>query len=320
MSAPELVIADASYPDDAVERAAAAAHGVAVRRAGVADADGLPAAVEGAAGVLVQLLPVGAALLDACPSLRVLGRYGVGYDDIDVAAATARGVAVVTVPDYASEEVASHAAALILAVARRLPEADRLARSGRWDDWPALRPMAPLSESTLGLVGVGRIGTELVRQVGPLFGTVLAADPSPAAWPERIERVALDELLARSDVVTLHLPLTAATRGLIGAAALAAMKPGAALVNVSRGGLVDQAALTEALARGRPRFAALDVLDPEPPAGDEPLLRSDRVLLSNHVAWYSERAMHRLRHELADRCARVLHGERVPGLINPEVL
>ncbi len=98
------------------------------------------------------------------------------------------------------------------------------------------------------------------------------------------------------------------------------MRPDAALVNVSRGGLVDQAALAAALARGHPRFAALDVLDPEPPPEDEPLLRSDRVLLTNHVAWYSERAMHRLRHELADRCARVLHGERVPGLINPEVL
>ena len=320
MRRPELVIADATYPDDAVERAAAAARGVAVRRAGIGTAAELPAAVGRSEGVLVQLLAVDGPLLDACPSLRVLGRYGVGYDDIDVAAATARGIAVVTVPDYASEEVASHASALILAVARRLPEADRLARGGRWADWAALRPMAPLSESTLGLLGVGRIGTEVVRQVGPLFGTVLAADPSPAAWPEGIERVAPADLLARSDVVTLHVPLTPATRHLIGAEALAAMRPGAALVNVSRGGLVDQAALAAALARGHPRFAALDVLDPEPPPADEPLLRSDRVLLTNHVAWYSERAMHRLRHELADRCARVLHGERVPGLINPEVL
>ena len=251
----------------------------------------------------------------------MLGRYGVGYDDIDVAAATARGIAVVTVPDYASEEVASHAAALILAVARRLPEADRLARSGRWDDWPALRPMAPLSESTLGLVGVGRIGTEVVRQVGPLFGAVLAADPSPAAWPEGIERVALDELLARSDVVTLHLPLTAATRGLIGAAALAAMRPGrGARQRLARrpgrpGGAGGRRSRAGARASRRSTCST-----PSRRPDDEPLLRSDRVLLTNHVAWYSERAMHRLRHELADRCARVLHGERVPGLINPEVL
>ena len=320
MPRPELVIADGSYADDAVERAAAEAHGVAVRRSGVSGPAGLPAAVGAADGVLVPLLEVDGPLLDACPSLRVLGRYGVGYDDIDVAAATARGVAVVTVPDYASEEVASHAVALILAVARRLPEGDRLARSGRWEDWPALRPVPALSESTLGLVGVGRIGAEVVRQAGPLFGAVVAVDPGAAAWPDGVEPAALDAVLARSDVVSLHLPLTPATRHLIDADALAAMRPGAALVNVSRGGLVDQAALAAGLAAGRPRFAALDVLDPEPPPADEPLLRSDRVLLTNHIAWYSEGAMHRLRHELADRCARVLHGERVPGLVNPEVL
>jgi D-3-phosphoglycerate dehydrogenase len=244
----------------------------------------------------------------------------VGVDDIDVAAATARGVAVVNVPDYATEEVAAHAAALILASARRVPEADRLVRAGRWDDWHELRPIAPLSASTLGLVGVGRIGSELARQIGHLFGAVLAVDPSPAPVPAGVQRVGLAELLARSDVVSLHLPLTPATRHLIDAAALAAMRQEAILVNVSRGGLVDQAALAAALARGTPRFAALDVLDAEPPPAAEPLLRSDRVLLTNHVAWYSERAMRTLRHELADRCARVLRGLPVASVVNPEVL
>jgi len=315
-----LVIVDATYPDDEVERAAAGALGVAVRRACVDDPAGLPAAIGDAAGVLVQLMRIDAATLDACPSLRVLGRYGVGIDDIDLAAATARGIAVVNVPDYATEEVASHAAALILATARRVPEADRLVRARRWDEWAELRPIAPLSESAFGLVGVGRIGGEVVRQVGPLFGSVLATDPAPGALPAGVERVELSDLLERSDVVSLHLPLTPGTRHLIDAAALASMRPHAALVNVSRGGLVDQAALAAALARGRPRFAALDVLGEEPPPDDEPLLRSERVLLTNHVAWYSERAMHRLRHRLADRCARVLRGERVDGLVNPEVL
>ena len=227
MRRPELVIADATYPDDAVERAAAAARGVAVRRAGIGAAAELPAAVGRSEGVLVQLLAVDGALLDACPSLRVLGRYGVGYDDIDVAAATARGIAVVTVPDYASEEVASHAAALILAVARRLPEADRLARGGRWDglgraaaDGAAVGVHARARRRRPDRLGGGAPGRAAVRH-GPRRRPV-----ARGVRRTGIERVELAELLARSDVVSLHLPLTPATRHLIGAEALAAMRPG----------------------------------------------------------------------------------------------
>ncbi|MGI8781988.1 MAG: C-terminal binding protein [Solirubrobacteraceae bacterium] len=316
----ELVIVDATYPDDSIERAAAGELGVAVRRALVDAPGAIPAAVGDAEGLLVHVMAIDAAVLEACPALRVLGRYGVGVDSIDVDAATARGIAVVNVPDYGTEEVASHAAALVLTVARRVPEADRLVRAGRWDDWAELRPIAPLADCTLGLVGIGRIGSELVRQIGPLFGSVLAVDPSPATMPDGVERVELEALLGRSDIVSLHLPLTADTRHVIDAAALASMRPHAALVNVSRGGLVDQAALAAALELGRPRFAALDVLDEEPPPATEPLLRSDRVLLTNHIAWYSERAMRRLRHELAERCARVLRGESVASVVNSEGL
>lgn len=301
-----LVIVDAAFPDAGIEELAAAPYGVGVERRLVDDPAGIPEAVGTAAGLLVQFLPIGAATIAACPQLRVIGRYGVGLDNIDLDAAGRAGVAVIGVPDYAIEEVATHALALILASWRRLPAADRLVRTGRWSEWESLAPIAPLSEATLGVVGAGRIGSELARRAAPLFARVLAHDPWVKELPSAVTAVELDELLEASDVVSLHVPLTADTEGLMGAERLGRMRPGSLLVNVSRGKLVDSAALARALDRGRPRLAALDVLAQEPPQEADPLLRHDAVLLSNHVAWYSTRSIVRLRHTLADRCAAAL--------------
>lgn len=315
-----LVIVDANYPDASLERSAAAPYGVSVERRLVHSARDIPAAVADAAGLLVQYLKIDETIMAACPSLRVIGRYGVGVDNIDVPAASRRGITVINVPDYAVEEVASHAVALMLAAWRMLPAADRLVRAGRWADWEELAPIAPLSGATLGLVGVGRIGTEVARQARAIFGAVLAHDPYRAALLVDVESVGLEELLERSDVVSLHVPLTDATEHLMNAARLGKMKGGSVLVNVSRGPLVDTVALVAALDRGRPRMAALDVLPVEPPADDDPLLRHPRTLLTNHVAWYSSASTTRLRSSLAERCAMALRGEPVMSVVNPSAL
>lgn len=314
------MIVDANYPDASLEVSAAAPYGVSVERRLVHSSSEIPAAVGDAAGLLVQYLKVDEVIMAACPSLRVIGRYGVGVDNIDVPAASRRGITVINVPDYAVEEVASHALALMLAAWRMLPAADRLVRAGRWADWEELAPIAPLSGATLGLVGMGRIGTEVVRQARAIFGAVLTHDPYRATLPLDVESVGLEELLARSDVVSLHVPLTDATEHLMNAARLGKMKVGSVLVNVSRGRLVDTVALVDALDNGRPRMAALDVLPVEPPADNDPLLRHSRTLLTNHVAWYSSASTKRLRSMLAERCAMALRGEPAVSVVNSSAL
>lgn len=314
----KLVVVQNGFEDTEVEHAAAAAHGVEV--IDERGSDDLAGAVGDAEGVLVQFTPFGEEIIDRCPSLRVIGRYGVGVDNVDVPAASRRGIAVVNVPDYCVEEVASHAVALLLAAWRKLPVAADLVRTGRWQDWKELQPIPPLSESTLGLVGVGRIGAEVTRQAGGLFGRVLAHDPMAASTLDGVELVAFEELLASSDAVSLHCPLTAETSNLMSAQALRLMRPGSVLVNVSRGGLVDVEALADALDAGRPGYAALDVLPTEPPEAGNPLVEHPRALVTNHVAWYSTQSVGRLRSMLADRCAAYLNGANVPSVVNQRAL
>jgi D-3-phosphoglycerate dehydrogenase len=306
----KLAVLDSSYGDIAVEQRAGQQYGVEV-----IDARTDPTAAD---GVLVQYARVGAAEFDANPNWRVVGRYGVGFDTIDLAEASRRGIPVVNVPDYCEEEVATHAAALILNAARRVSAADALVREGRWSDWPQLRPIQALSVSTLALVGIGRIGRETIRLLAPFFARVVAFDPY-AEPIDGVDLVDLDTALSTGDVVSLHCPLTPETHHLIDAAAIARMKSGAYLVNVSRGGLVDAAALTAALTDGRLAGAALDVLESEPPV-DDPLLAAPNVILTNHIAWYSEQSELRLRHLLAERCAAVLTGSDAPSIVNRDAL
>ncbi len=301
-----LVVIDSEFPNVAVEQEAAAQWGVTVERRTVTAPAEIAAAVGTASGLLVQYMHVDAATIEACPTLRVIGRYGVGVDNVDVDAAARRGIAVVNVPDYGVEEVATHALALLLSAWRRIASADRLVRNGQWGERESLGSIDALSESTLGLVGVGRIGGRLAEIAAPLFRRVLAHDPFARSMPHCVEAVALDTLLSSSHAVSLHVPLTSDTDQLINAERLGWMRPGSILVNVSRGALVDTDALVAALASDRPSFAALDVLPAEPPAVDDPLLREPRVLLSPHMAWYSTRSIVALRRLLAERAAAAL--------------
>ncbi len=310
-----LVVLDASFGDVEIEAETAATYGVIVEDAGGVSGQAVVEAAGTADGVLVQYGQITSEMIEQCPSWRVIGRYGVGVDNVDLDAATRQGIAVVNVPDYCVEEVATHAAALLLAAWRKLALSRELIDNGRWGDWKALQPIQPMSDSTLGLIGIGRIGGEVIRLLSPFFGRVISFDPVQDP-PAGVQAATLDEVFTESDAVSLHCPLTAETRDLVNAERLESMRPGALLVNVSRGPLIDTAALNEALRSGTIAGAALDVLPQEPPDANDPLLTAPNLLVTNHSAWYSEVSLVRLRQLLAQRCCDALAGEPVPTVVN----
>jgi D-3-phosphoglycerate dehydrogenase / 2-oxoglutarate reductase len=309
-----LVVLDAPFADITIESEAAAAHGVVVEDAGGVSGDAIVGAAADADGVLVQYGRIEESVIERCPGWRVIGRYGVGVDNVDVAAASRRGIAVINVPDYCIEEVATHTAAVALALVRRVLRSRELIDDGRWGAWSNLRPVERLSTCTLGLVGVGRIGAEVARLLGPFFDRVIAHDV--ASSPTRVQMVSLEELFSEADVVSLHCPLTAETANLVDRNRLGSMKPTAYLINVSRGGLVDTAALATALHGGVIAGAALDVLPVEPPDPSDPILSAPNLVLTNHDAWYSETALVMVRRLLAERCSAYLNGDPVPTIVN----
>jgi D-3-phosphoglycerate dehydrogenase / 2-oxoglutarate reductase len=275
------------------------------------------AAQAGDADVLInQYVPITAEALDALPRCRLVVRYGVGVENVDVEAAAARGVWVANVPDYGRDEVADHTLALALAVLRGVVALDRSVREGTWD-LEAARPLRRLSTLTYGVVGCGAIGTAVAGRAAGLGMRVLGYDVPQVRSAPPIERVPMEALLTSSDVVSLHAALTPDTHHLIGAAALGRMRPSAFLVNTARGGLVDAAALLAALDAGELAGAALDVLEGEPP--DElgwRLARHPKVVMTPHAAWYSEEAFHTLKTEVAREALRVLEGGRPRSPVN----
>jgi D-3-phosphoglycerate dehydrogenase len=271
--------------------------------------DAIPDYSADADAVLVSIHAMPAASIAAlAPSVRIIGRSGIGLDAIDLEAARARGIAVFHTPDYCTTEVADHAAALILALARRLFAADAIARRD-WPAWRSIGVIRPLSESTLGVVGCGRIGREVIRRMAPFGMRIVAFDPWVSEAPAAAELAgSLDELLAESDIVTLHSPLTDETRGMIGAAQLARMREGSFLVNVSRGALVDESALAEALVSGHLAGAAVDVLATEPPPPGSPILSAPNTIITPHTAWYSVASEKRAFVETIEGVTAYLHG------------
>jgi D-3-phosphoglycerate dehydrogenase len=235
--------------------------------------------------------------------VRVIGRAGIGLDAIDLVAARRRGIAVLHVPDYATNEVAIHAIAMMLAVHRRLSQADRVARCD-WLNWRQIGPIEPLDLLTVGIIGYGRIGRAVARRLSALVRFIMVYDPQVnAVDPPATSAPTLVELLANSDIVMIHASLVRPGAPLLDDVAIAQMRPASILVNVARGGLIDEAALARALAEGRIAGAGLDVLQSEPPAADNVLLTAPNVLVSPHVAWYSTGSERRAR---ADTVAGVI--------------
>jgi D-3-phosphoglycerate dehydrogenase len=284
--------------------------------------DAMIAVAAEAEGILFRVRPhCPARLLEACKRLKVVGRHGVGLDTVDIPAATRLGVAVVHAPGSNSQSVAEHALMLMLACAKRALEIDRRTRRG---DWGARSTgTMELCGKTLGIVGVGNIGRRVAALGRALGMRVLGHDPYvPADELERrgVEPVAaLDALLPQVDVLTCHTPLTAETRHMIDARALALMRPGAILVNTSRGPVQDERALFEALARGHLGAAGLDVWEDEPSPVDNPLFNLDTVVCSTHIAGVTPDANRRMGLQVAAEMLRVLRGERPDVLVNPDV-
>jgi len=262
-------------------------------------------------------------LLQAAPSVRAVSNVAVGYDNIDVAACTARRVPVGNTPGVLTETTADFAFALLMGLARRVAEADAYVRAGKWRTWsPTLLLGADVHGTTLGIAGLGQIGAAVARRARGFGMRVLyvSRQPRPELEAELgLWRVDKATLLAESDFLSMHVPLTPQTRHWLGRAELAAMKPGAMLINTARGTVVDQAALIEALASGHLGGAALDVTEPEPLPMDSPLLKLPNVLIAPHIASASHATRGRMASMAVDNLLAALDGRRPPHCVNPEL-
>ena len=289
----------------------------------VADADAL---------LVFHEVTVPKAVIDTLTKCRVIARTGVGVDNVDVAAASAKGIVVTNVPDYGVDEVADHAMALMLSCNRGLLRADRMLKPGLkpWD-YRAIHPTLRLAGATMGIVGLGRIGTATALRAKAFKMRVLACDPYIAPGIDKsvgVQMADLPTLLSESDVVSLHVPLTDETRGMIDAAAISRMKPNAILVNTARGAVVDVVALAEALREGKIGGAGIDVLPTEPPGPDEAIIRlwlegaapPVNLVITPHSAFYSEAGMVEMRVKAAQEVARVLRGQRPRYCVNAQQL
>ncbi len=279
--------------------------------------EALLARVRGVEGILSMLTDrIDAAVMDAAgPQLKVISNYAVGYDNIDIPAATARGIPVGHTPGVLTETTADFAFALLMAAARRLIEADAFVRAGRWKTWEPQRLLGvDVYGSTLGLIGLGRIGRAVARRALGFGMRVLYHDLAvpPEAAPERCTPADLDTLLRQADFISLHVPLTPKTRHLIDAAAFAKMKPSAVLVNTARGPVVDPQALYDALSKRRIFAAALDVTEPEPIPADSPLLQLDNLVIAPHIGSASRATRGKMARMAAENLLAGLRGEPLP--------
>lgn len=316
-----IAVLEPGYAAYDTERSVLTSHEVSIERVG-ADMATIPTLQAlNPVALLVRERIVDAAVIDACPNLKVVVRYGVGVDNIDLDYARSRRIHVANVPDYGAEhEVSEHAVALYLAVQRRIVSRDTEVREGQWGiGQDAMIPSR--KNAVLGLVGCGKIGLQAAGKFRALgFTKVLVFDPylsAEAAQAAGVETVELDALFRTADVVSLHAPLTSETHHILNADRLSLMKPTSIVVNVSRGGLVDEAALAAALQERRIFGAGIDVFEREPVARENPLLSAPNTIVSDHAAWYSERSVAVLQSNAAHEIKRVLDGQAPKNWVNP---
>src|ERR1700736_2466788 len=308
---PTIAITDSVFPSLDPAKKALARLAPEYRMAKSAAADDILAVARDADAILVTYAKLPGELLRQLARCKAIGRFGLGVDNIDLPAAKELGIAVNYVPDYCLREVSDHAMALLLALARKVTLSNRLVQSGRWEV-PPIVPLRRLEGQVLGLVGFGNIPRALAPKAQAFGLKVLTHDPyvKPEALKAAgVEGVSFDDLLARSDFISVHAPLMPATRGLMNAATFAKMKKGALLINTARGPLVDETALIAALDSGHLGGAALDVVAVEPLPKESPLLGRDNVILTPHTAFYSVEALEELQTKCATDVARVLSGE-----------
>jgi D-3-phosphoglycerate dehydrogenase len=309
----KVVVTDQVFPSIDIERELLASIGAELV---VADGsrDGVLREGRDAQAFLNTYLPIDADLLRSCQDLRIVARYGIGVDNVDLAAARDVGVIVTNVPDYSVEEVAAHALALILSLVRRVAAADDLVRSGGWGI-DSLRPIRRVSTLTFGLLGYGRIARRLATSIEALGGRIIVHDPYIAASEDGPELVSIDELAYGADVISVHTPLTDSTRGLFDHAMFERMRPGTIFVNTSRGPLVVLDDLLAALRAGRLGGAGLDVF-PEEPLDPSLVEGVPNLLLSPHMAYYSEQSLQESQRKAATQVVKALSGEAVDYRVN----
>ena len=315
----KVVITDYSFDEIDLERNVLAPLGCRLEALKAGRDQALIDLVKDADAVITQFAPVNAAVIAAMEKAKVIVRYGIGVDNVDLKAAAAKNIPVCNVPDYCIDEVADHTLALMLAATRQIVPCNNVIKAGQWKLAVPLAALHALKDMTVGLVAFGRIGREVAARLKGFKCRILVFDPAvPAADVKAAGCVAasLDEVLAQSDLLSLHCPSTEKTKYMINAQSIAKMKKGAILVNASRGTLVDTPALVAALQSGQLSAAAMDVTDPEPINPDNPLLKLDNVVITPHYASATPQSVKKLRTDAAGIAAKALRGEKLPSIVN----
>jgi D-3-phosphoglycerate dehydrogenase / 2-oxoglutarate reductase len=316
-----VAVTDSVFPNLDLAGAVLAKIGAEVRLAKEPTPDAILEVARDADAVLTTFAQVTADTIQRLTRCRVIARFGIGVDNVDIPAATSAGIVVTRVPDYCLDEVSDHAMALLLALVRKIPSSNARTQAGRWE-MRAEVPIHRLRGTVLGLVAFGQI-PRLVATKARAFGIrVVTYDPyvsRQVAERAGVEQVEFDELLRISDYISIHTPLLPATHHLFNADVFRRMKPSAYLINTARGPIVDEAALADALDQGRLAGAALDVMEQEPPSGS-PLFGRDNVIVTPHTSFYSEESLVDLQTKAAEEVVRVLSGQAPRNPVNPEVL
>jgi len=316
-----VAVADSVFPNLDTAREVLGSIGADLQLAPQATPEAILKVAAPADALLVTYAKITADMIQQMTRCRIISRFGIGVDNVDLEAATAAGIVVTKVPDYCIDEVSDHAMALLLALVRKIPASNAQVHAGRWE-MKAVVPIHRLKGRILGLVGFGRIPRLLAPKAKAFGLRVIVHDPLVQAdviAREHIDQVDFDELLAQSDYVSIHTPLLPETRNLFNGDAFGRMKPGSYLINTARGPIVDEQALARALDAGQLAGAALDVMPQEPPAGS-PLLGRDNVIITPHTSFYSEESLLELQRKAAQEVADVLTGKPAKNPVNPAAL
>lgn len=320
MENPKIIICDCDHKDVEIEKAVLAKAGMETRWLQCQTQDEVIQQCQGAVCLINQYVKMDAKIFKAIPTLKMIARYGVGVDNVNLDDATEYGVQVCNVPDYGTMEVADHALALMLAVTRKIHMVGNRTCKGDWNYVETI-PVHRLSECTVGIIGVGRIGSAFAQRVQALGCKVIGYDSrrnKPGRkFPDCVEfRDSMEEVLAESDIVSIHASLNESNQKMMNAEAFGKMKDGAYFVNVSRGGLVDEEALAAALKSGKLAGAGIDVVNKEPLDAASPLFGFENVVVTPHMAWYSEESAQELKRKVAEEALRFYQGEAVHYPVN----
>lgn len=316
------VITDYEYDNIDAERSIITGAGHTLKDFQVKGGPELAAVCKDADAVVTQYSTVSREVIEAMEHCKMIIKYGIGVNNIDVAAATEKGIYVCNVPDYGVEEVSDHAVTMILCLARKLHILNRSIREGQWG-FQAAYPLNRFCESVVGLLGFGRIPRLVAKKLSGFGCRILAYDPFVSEEEMKacgVEKASLEDICQRADYISVHIPLNDSTRHIIGKKELGLMKQGAALVNTSRGGLIDEDALYEALKSGKLSGAGLDVYETEPLPKEHPLLTLENVIATSHCAWYTETAITTLQRKVAEEVVNVLNGNEPFNCVNKKDL